>query len=114
MDDIRNALITKATLGIEDHGVLVNYLTLDFGAVQQAFGGYVLGGLKMSAEANYAGAWLMQIFAVTGTTEWSHVVGRPVRARRDNDERIVAIGHIIDDVWFEPAVVFEQMKKEDA
>jgi hypothetical protein len=100
-----NAVIEKTMLGFEDHGLLTAFLFVRFdGCSHQGFGGYGLGDMS----ANYCGLFVKRVLKVVGVTEWGSLVGRNIRVRHDRG-MIVAIGHIIDDVWFEPRVEFEAL-----
>lgn len=104
--EIKNALIRKVRLGFEDHGFLTAWLDLDYGGVHQGFGGYGIG----SAGANYCGEFIKRTLNVVGVREWSELPGKTIRVKREHTS-VHAIGHIIEDRWFAPGEVFEEMEK---
>ena len=112
MIEVRNAIIKSATIVNNDHGLLSSWLTLDYGGVQQAFGGWSLyfPEPSLADQNNTAGIWLWRCLEVAGVTEWSQLPGVAIRARCDDDE-VYAIGHIIKDIWFELRVEFLALEK---
>lgn len=98
MSVIRNATITKLSLGPEDHGILTCYLGLDYGdGMHQSFGGYNI--------RTNAGWWIENLLETFGINEWNKLMGKNIRVRLDDDTlngRIIEIGHIINDKWFNP------------
>ena len=101
-----NAIIKSATLSTADHGCLSSYVHVEMACGGQGFGGYVLylpEDWKNHNRRGFAGHWVARIMEVAGVEEWSKIIGRPVRVRReDSNSRIKAIGHIIKDIWFIP------------
>jgi hypothetical protein len=93
--EIRNVQITKTFLGIEGHGMTTAILTTDSGCSVQGFGTHDL---------NYAGygiGYIEEILKVFGVEKWEDIVGKYARVK-SRDGLLVAIGHIIEDRWFEP------------
>ncbi len=97
---IRNAIITSASLSNADHGCLSSFLYLDYGNSNgQGFGGYRLASPTSQTPA--AGNWIWHCLRVAEVDDWSKLPGRTIRARIE-DDRVVAIGHITREIWFEP------------
>lgn len=116
-DDIEivNAVITAATITNDDHGLLSAWVTLDYGGSGQGFGGFALylpEGFKhhQPSGPNYAGHFIWRVMAVAGVSEWSKLVGKTVRARREHS-KVHAIGHIVKDDWFNPSMDFAEMNR---
>lgn len=97
---IENAKIESTMLGYEDHGIPTSFLNMKFGSSNQGFGGYDLRSPKSMLK------WVLGVMAVLGVDEWSKVKGQVCRVRRE-DGRITAIGHIIEDRWFEAKSIYE-------
>lgn len=98
-DGIQNIKITNVMLGIEDHGIPTSYLQCE-GEWSQGFGGYDLR--PNQAMLN----WVIGVQNVLGVSDWSKVVGQFARIRRA-DGRIVALGHIVEDRWFEGESIYK-------
>ena len=118
MIDVKNAVIEKATITTEDHGLLSAWLHLDYGDSGQGFGGYSLYLPKnfnhhRVAGPNYAGHFVWRVMEVAGVTRWDQLAGKTIRVRGDRSG-IKAIGHIVKDDWFEPSIDFAKAEKEVA
>lgn len=96
-----NVKITRATLGLEDHGIPTSYLICEWNSSGQGFGGYDLS--HRNAMCN----WVQGIQRVLGVEDWSKVAGQFCRIRRD-DTYIVAIGHIVDERWFTKDDIYDK------
>jgi hypothetical protein len=103
----RNAIIKSTSLSSADHGLLASFLHLDFGGEGQDFGGWQI---YAPGRSDAAGLWVWRCMECADVTEWSDLPGRPIRTRGDHS-RIEAIGHIIKDIWFNPAIEFENLRK---
>lgn len=106
---VRNARVTSTYLGVEDHGILTAWVHLDYGGSGQGFGGYGMDKpIKENGEhkGREGVAWGMEfirrVLEVTGAESWEKLPGTPVRVRGVHWGSIDAIGHFIDDKWFEP------------
>jgi len=118
MIEVRNAIITKATITNDDHGLLSAWLSLDYGGSGQDFGGYALylpfapnpKDFKNSInQKNYAGHFIWRCMEVADVTEWSKLVGKTIRVKAEHS-KVHAIGHIVKDDWFDPSADFEKME----
>lgn len=105
-----NAIITSATITSADHGLLTSWVTLDFGSSGQGFGGYALylpSSFAHHQNPSFAGHFIWRVMEIAAVTEWSQLVGKTVRARREHS-KVHAIGHIVRDDWFYPAKDFSE------
>lgn len=112
MIEIRNAIIERATLGFGDRGFLDAWVFLDYGGIGQGFGGYALylpASYAHHEKKSFAGHFLYRVMEVAGVTDWDKLKGRSVRVRISS-RLVVAIGHIVDDVWFCPEEEFKELK----
>lgn len=95
----RNAVIEKARITREDHGVLSVWLMLDYGdSSGQGFGGYALYAAK---RFDCAGQFIWRVLDIVGVDSWDKVERKTIRVRCGHGS-IEAIGHIIKDDWFVP------------
>jgi len=109
--EIKNAVIESTALTTADHGVLTAWLYLDYGGSGQGFGGYVLGTNpdKIKAEDGrttniYANVWIWRILEIAGVDAWEKLPGQSIRVRSTH-RKIKAIGHLLNDDWFNPTEI---------
>lgn len=114
MVEILNAVISKATLGFDDHGFLDAWLYLDLeGGCSQGFGGYVL---QVPKESRYwtlksvAGHYIWRVLEIAGVQEWKDLPGKAIRIKR-KDGLIRGIGHILKEDWFIPSEDFKACRE---
>lgn len=111
--ETKNAVITKAVITNDDHGLLSAWVYLDFGGSGQGFGGYVLylpdDFTHATNQKNYAGHFIWRVLQVAGVSKWGDLKGKTVRAR-GTWSGVQALGHIVKDDWFDPTADFEAMK----
>lgn len=100
-----NAKITSTALGPESHGIFSAYLHLDYGGAGQAFGGYALDSWDEAKKERigtaYGAEFVRRVLATVGVEKWESLTGKHIRVKR-TFEKVHAIGHIIEDRWFEP------------
>lgn len=113
--EIKNAVITKAEITSDDHGLLSAWVHLEYDRSGQGFGGYALylpdSYSNHRKQANYAGHFIWRVLEVAGVTEWSQLKGKTIRVKCEHS-CVHEIGHIVKDDWFNPSKDFEIMKKE--
>ena len=110
--EIKNAIITSATLTTDDHGSLDSWLGLDYGGTCQGFGGYVLYVPKSFTHhrlESVAGHFLFRCMDIADVTDWSKMKGRSVRVKII-DGLVSAIDHIVKEDWFCPKDDFAQIR----
>lgn len=103
---IENARITNADLSMEDHGVLVLWLTLEGRGWGCGFGGRTLGkgyvGSKKFSGSEKGIVEIMRVMDVVGVSRFSDLKGKIVRVEVDSwGGTIDKIGHVIEDKWFD-------------
>ena len=93
--EILNVRIESTSLGFEDHGILTFYLFLEWEGAGQGFGGYALGKA-------YTTFVIEGILKTIEVENWEDLSGKYIRIKR-KDGKIIEIGNIIKDKWFNPA-----------
>lgn len=103
-----NAKITKATLFIEDHGILTFYVFLEWLGGGQGLGGYALDQYDRDQKKRSIGHGpgliaMRRIMETVGVTAWDKLDGQLCRVQHDGwgSSRAPIIGHILDDKWFD-------------
>ena len=106
LDEIKNALIEGAELIIDEHGFLTVWLRLNYGDSGQGFGGFILtkNGVY-SKSGDVAGHFIYRVLEIAGVSDWKDVIGKTIRAKASH-RSVSAIGHIINDDWFNPTEDF--------
>jgi len=121
MSVIKNAVIESAIIDTGDRGLLTAWLMLDYGGSGQGFGGFCLYLPKsfkhFTEKGDFAGHFIYRCMEIAGVTSWDKIKGKTIRVKMDNDGlggKIVAIGHIVKDDWFNPGEDFEKMRGEQS
>lgn len=91
--EIRNAIITRARLGFQDHGIFTCELTVTYG------GGGTQGVPALSLE-RHASAYLKMLFNVLKVDSWDDVRDQHVRVKLQ-DGVITHLGHFLNESWFD-------------
>lgn len=103
--EIRNATIRDAEIEY-NKGMLTLWLQLDYGELQQGFGGYRLFNSNFdTAERSPAGFFIDRILTAVGVLKFSQLRGKTIRVALDGiglRATIQGIGHIVKDEWFYP------------
>lgn len=131
MTDIINATIESANLSVADHGVLTLSILLEFELGKQVFGDVVLGkdpsiytkgyefNLKkylkdIANSSNYASFFICRVMQVVGVTTFRDLTNKNIRVIVDKEglsQKILGIGHIVENKWFMPVQEIEQIQK---
>lgn len=111
-----NAIIESADVTLDRGAFLSVWLMLRYDGMGQGFGGVVLGGTPDAAagdhknQPNIAGEWLVWCLRVADVERLRDCVGKAIRVRKtDKFGDIIAIGHIVKDIWFEPKKAMESL-----
>jgi len=110
-----NAVIQRAELIIDDHGILTVWVNLKYRNYNQHFGGYGLYLPKSFTHHSLespAGHFIFRLLDVAGVRSFSELEGKAIRVTRTGS-RITGIGHIVDDNWFFPDKDFEPLIKKN-
>lgn len=126
MTDITNARIERAQILIEDHGILTWMLDLNHGAFVQGVGGYSMAS-TISDEIEWIGHLnhrndvfkkyafailsMRSILETIGVSHWDKLKGQYCRIHGVPGRQIRAIGHIVEDRWFDPDVLLDAINK---
>ena len=117
--EITNAIIKGVTLDMGDRGLLTAWLHLEYEkGTHQYFGGFTLYLPKSfdyhTIKGDFAGHFIFRCMEIAGVEDWNKVIGKAIRVKYEGrggfDRTIKAIGHIINDDWFNPSEDFEKMK----
>lgn len=116
---IRNAIIESTSLDTGDRGLLTAWLHFDYGdGAHQGFGGHVLYLPKdykhYTNKGDFAGHFIFRCMQVAGVESWDKIKGKSVRVKYEGgpgfSSKIIAIGHIVKDDWFNPSEDFKKMQ----
>lgn len=108
-----NGKIHSTMLGIEDHGIMTFFVNIDFGGSGQGFGGYALDGAAGKKGHSKSIRCIRKVLTTVGVEKWEDLEGQYVRIRKEAEyggHPIKAIGHIIEDKWFD---IKEFWEKDD-
>jgi hypothetical protein len=98
--EVKNAVIKNMSLNTDNHGLLSAWIDLDYGVTCQHFGGYALY-LPDNRIDSFAGYWIFRVLEIAGVSEWKDLPGKAIRVKATSG-RVIEIGHIIKDDWFNP------------
>ena len=113
--EIFNAKISSAFLGKEDHGIWTVHIRLKYGDGVQIFGGWPLdaplkNGDKFIKRIGAAKGmqFIMSLCDVLDCDNWDQLTGTFVRfKRKDPLGAVDALGHYLEDKWFDPKDLFK-------
>lgn len=115
MIETKNAIIRGTMLGPEDHGILTCSLTLDYGDSCQGFGGYSFDNYDEARKVRIGSAWGMEfinrLLQTLRVSSWEKLPGTHCRVRAEFTG-VHAIGHIIENRWFDPKADLAFLKPE--
>lgn len=113
--ELKNAIITG--FSIRNERCLSMYLQLDYGGCGQGFGGFCLlpdpdspHYEKATRGPNYAGIFISEVIRICDVDEISKIKGKTIRVKAEWG-KVHEIGHIVKDIWFNPADVFGTIKE---
>lgn len=102
--EIINAKITSTSLGIESHGIMSSWLTLEWDGGGVGWGGYVLGG-----ESGIK--YIEEILNVVGVESWEKLKGQYIRVETGGwGSKCDKIGNLLKDKWISNKEFFDQYK----
>lgn len=107
--ELRNALIASVSIDDAERGMLTAWLQLDYGSSAQGFGGYALYLPKSFSHhelQSVAGHFIWRCMEIGGVSRWADLKGKAVRVKC-NHGHAKAIGHIVNDDWFDPSEDFK-------
>lgn len=110
-----NAKITGTMLGIESHGIMTLYVTIEWPGCGVGVGGYALdswseGDGRRIGHAHGIEA-VRKILDAVGVEKWEDLRGKYVRAVVGGPgSTCKKIGHITDNKWFDLAEFFGSFK----
>lgn len=116
MTETKNAIIERAIISADEHGLLSAWLTLDYGGAGQGFGGYALylpKSFKHHELKSVAGHFIWRVMEIAGVKEWDDLPGKTIRVQAEQGG-VEAIGHIVKDDWFCPADDFKRSDNKEA
>jgi hypothetical protein len=116
--EIKNAVIEYTQLGkAGSKGLLSCWLMLDYGGTGQGFGGWCFDTLRNPRSTDFervGTAWGMEfvrrVLATVGVDDWEDLQGKHVRVKATHS-KVIAIGHIIKDRWFDPEIDLAFLKE---
>lgn len=106
---VRNAVIGKAKITNDDHGLLTAYVDLDYGGSGQCFGGHCLylpKSFKHHELQSFAGHFIWRMMEIAGVSNWDELTGKTIRVK-SSFSSVEAVGHIVKDGWFNPSEDFK-------
>lgn len=114
-----NAVITGTLLGQEDHGITTAFVYFKFAGGGCGFGGYAMDiydpGLKRRVGHRFGMDFIMEVLATVGCDTWEDLKGKHVRVVHTGwGGRILRIGNIIEDKWFDPKALAERLRCDEA
>lgn len=113
---VENAIITEASMHIEDHGTLTIWISVEYGnRCIQSFGGYALYLPKTFEHYNInspAGHFIFRVLQICDVKNWDELPGKAIRICREKTGPVKKIGHIIYDDWFCPEEDFKGVRDE--
>ena len=103
----RNAQIKRATLHVEDHGILTVSLVLEWPGCAVCWGGYALDRYDHALKQRIGTAWgltfIQRVLSTVGVSSWDKLEGKYVRIVDGGlGSRCTVIGHITEEKWLDP------------
>jgi hypothetical protein len=114
MMEEKNAVIKSARLTKGEKDILDAWLQLDYGGSGQGFGGYALylsPDFKHHELKSVAGHFIFRVLEIAGVDSWKDLPGKSIRVKAERN-KVHAIGHIIEDDWFDPKKDFDKVNDD--
>lgn len=113
--EIINARIASTHLGF-DGGAMFGTLQLQGKGFGVAFSGHVIHVQAQTQDQEdwqtaFGMEYITRILNTVGVQTWEALQGQAIRLMREGNQ-VVAIGHLIEEVWFEPRLLGEQYQKK--
>lgn len=117
---IQNVRIRGTMLGPEDHGIMTFMLDLEAPGFGIGYGGYALDHRDRGSDTCVpnSGGWGYQairgLLEAVGVASWERLSGTLCLVEFDDGPgssgRVLRIGHIVEDRWFDLAKYMEERK----
>lgn len=115
MTELKNAIIKSVKFDTERG--LSMWIFLEYGGSSQGFGGYLLyapkGWEAHNQPGNHCGHFIYRVLEIAGVDDIAKLPGKAIRVKADHCG-VSAIGHIINDDWFDPKQEFAELNKEQS
>lgn len=100
-------------LGFEGHGILTCYVYLESEKYSCGFGGYALdsysASLKKRVGVGFGVDFIVALLETVGVEKWEDLPGKYVRINSEGwGGKILCIGHITENKWFDPKVLLQE------
>ena len=111
---IKNVVIERTSLGLEDHGIFTAMIYLSGDSWGIGFGGYALDqweeAEKRRVGVAYGAEFIKAVLKTLGVETWEQLPKTPCRVDLTNEHSgpAVRIGHYIQNVWFDPKALAEK------
>ena len=114
-EEIKNAVIKSAILTLDSPVGIGIDVNLSYGNnTEQNFGGFCLYNKEYKGEQpqhNFLGYYITRLLEIADVYSFEKLKGRPVRVR-GTYLKVSAIGHFLNDDWFDPSKEFDAMRNE--
>jgi len=107
--ELKNAVISRAWIGIEDHGILSFMLTLNYGGSAQGFGGVSLDWGKPGEKKSAPSSWIREILEVVEVPSWHELQGKSVVAIIDRGMVVGIRNYLKESLEFRPEEWFKKI-----
>lgn len=115
MTEIKNAIIKSTQLGPEDHGIFTAWILVEGPGWGCGFGGYSFQSYDKALDrpvgSGFGVEFIRSVLDTVGVGRWEKLVGTAVRVESEGPGgRILRIGHLLEDRWFDPRVAAEAFR----
>lgn len=114
---IENGIIRSTMLGYEGHGILTALIDIRGDGWGCGFGLYEFDSYCKASDSRkgspYCAEFIAGVLKTVGVDKWEQLKGKHVRVETQGwGGRILRIGNIIDNKWFDPQELSERMRTE--